>query len=48
LSRNPELRGCTRRSGYPAMSLGERRFDHFHFAICQRRTLWVCGGRVYV
>ena len=29
----PELRGCTGRSGYAAMGLGESGFDHLHFTI---------------
>src|SRR5262249_35867406 len=37
LPRNPEFRGGTRRSGYPPMSLGESRFNHLDFTVCQCR-----------
>jgi len=46
LTWNPELRRCTRRSGYPPVAVGESRFDHLHFTVCQGQKPFVRPRRV--
>ena len=41
----PEFRGRSGRSGNPPMALGESRFDHLHFTICQCRKTFVRAMR---
>ena len=41
LSWYPEFRSSSGRPGYPPMTLGKSRFDHFHFTMGKGRRVFV-------